>query len=417
MEFLNYSKVSMNKINRSKYVAVFLKNKLISLNSILPLALEMNQCCGYKFYFIVWEYESYRSIVEDNIVLRDMALSVGEIVCPDSASNTNIISRKINKIILLTKILFKFSFKKYYIFHFGVFDIKPFILITKLIDKNKIVRCESSIVGRYAKDMYHLLHGRNVSARNLLQLRSTREILDMYIKDEYLVNNSGVLVGFNQDWNWFKHTDARYCKKLIFNEGLNAKSFSNFIEKNSDYYLSQESLLDLDKNKTIVVVLGHYGDGSPEVQSMRNKLLYEILVVLRKLEMNAIIKPHIYCDMGLVKSIVKDAKCKESRIFYTKIYPNVLQKVSIGGLFVNKSTLRCHYQDIGFPVIQYNGGMFDRMTPDHCSGIVCSNQNQLTKHLKELMKKANSNDSIMEKNKESVESCDKIKKVFCCIES
>ena len=87
----------MNKINRSKYVAVFLKNKLISLNSILPLALEMNQCCGYKFYFIVWEYESYRSIVEDNIVLRDMALSVGEIVCPDSASNTNIISRKINK--------------------------------------------------------------------------------------------------------------------------------------------------------------------------------------------------------------------------------------------------------------------------------------------------------------------------------
>ena len=72
---------------KKKWIVVFLKNKLISLDSILPLALEINRCCGYRFYFIIWQYESYKSVVEDNIILRDMALSVGQIICPNTSTH------------------------------------------------------------------------------------------------------------------------------------------------------------------------------------------------------------------------------------------------------------------------------------------------------------------------------------------
>ena len=73
----------------NKYITVFLKNKLISFDSIMPLALEINRCCGYKFNFIIWEYDTYKSVIEDNIVLRDMALSIGNITCPNKSRKKN----------------------------------------------------------------------------------------------------------------------------------------------------------------------------------------------------------------------------------------------------------------------------------------------------------------------------------------
>ena len=87
----------MKILSKKKFIVIFLKNKLISLDSVIPLVLEINRCCNYNFYFVIWEYETYQSVINDNIVLRDMALSVGKIVCP-SRPDRNIFSNKINKI-------------------------------------------------------------------------------------------------------------------------------------------------------------------------------------------------------------------------------------------------------------------------------------------------------------------------------
>jgi len=67
-------------------------------------------------------------------------------------------------------------------------------------------------------------------------------------------------------------------------------------------------------------------------------------------------------------------------------------------------------------VIQYNGGMYDRVFKDRCSDIICSNQHQLKNSLMSLSKD-NGNDNKLKKKQENGSSCDKIKKVFCCIES
>ena len=395
--------------DKKKWIVVFLKNKLISLDSILPLALEINQCCNYKFYFIVWQYESYKSIIEDNVVMRDMALSIGQIVCP-SQQNKGTISNKINKIITLANVLVKLYLNKSYIFHFGALDQYPLMILTKIINKKKIVQCESSLTGRYVKNIQESVASRNnIIEIPMLQQRSTQENFDNYKRFSYPINNSGILIGFDLAWNWFKHPDAISCKKLVFSEKRKAKKYFNFMLERSNYYLNQEGLTGLEKNKTIVIVLGHYGDGQGEY---RNKLLYEALTVLKNLDLNIIIKPHIFCDMNLVESIVKNSKCVNSKIYYTKIHPQILQEVSFGGLFVNNSTIRCDYKDMGFPVIQYNGGMTDKVITDKCSVIICSDQNQLADSLKLLMK--NPENNILKEGKEFIDGCKKVGKIFNC---
>jgi hypothetical protein len=402
----------MNDENGNKWIVVFLKNKLISLDSILPLALEMNQCCNYKFYFIIWQYESYKSVVKDNIVMRDMALSIGQIVCP-SRPNKSTLNNKINKFVMLANVLFKLFSKKSYVFHFGGLDEKPMMLLTKLIKKNKIARCESSISGRYTKDFQQGLEsGLRIDEKTIYQHRSSQEILDKYRGAKYPMNKSGILIGFDPDWNWFKYPDANSCKKLVFDVNNDAKNYYNFISKNSDHYLTQEKLIDLEGNKTIIIILGHYGDGGSEY---RNKLLSDALVVLRDLNLNIVMKPHIFCDMDLVKSIVKDSKCVDSKIYYTKLHPKVLKKVSFAGLFVNNSTVRCDYKLAGFPFIQYNGGMVDKVRIDSCSDVVCSTQNQLNSSLKLLMKGFDSNLSKEKRRREgNTDICSTIREVFDC---
>jgi len=412
MEIMNYSKVSEYSLmgrKNPKWIVVFLKNKLISFDSILPLALEINQCCHYKFYFIVWDYDSYISIVKDNIVLRDMALSIGQIICPGNP-NKSIVSNKINKIILLASVVYKLYLKSSYIFHFGALDRPPLSLLTKLIRKNKIARCESALSGRYTENLKHIMEVGNIidKKKYIWQQRSSQETFDKFMIGKYPLNNSGVLFGFDSSWNWLKHPDAINCKKLVFKEGKKAKSYTSFMEKNSDYYLRMEKLIDLDKTKTIIFILGHFGYSCGDV---RNKLFYDALVVLRELQFNIIIKPHIFCDMGLVQSIIKKAKCPDEKVFFTKISPQVLQKIAIGGLFINTSTVRCDYKNAGFPIIQYNGG-FSNVKIDSCSDIHCSDQSQLTNSLKILMKKFNDKKIIIKENEETIKSCDRLKKVL-----
>ena len=395
----------------NKHIIVFLKNKLISLDSILPLALEINRCCGYRFYFIIWQYESYKSVVEDNIVLRDMALSVGQIICPNTSSKNNI-KAKFKKFFMLAGVVYKLHFKKSHIFHFGALDEYPLVFLTKLINKNKIARCESSFTGRYTDDLMYQMGLNDEDDRNsILQHRSSHNLLEKYIGGSYPVNNSGILIGFDSDWNWFKHPNAKYCKKLVLNEGRNVKGYFDFISKNSDNYLNQENLLNLGKDKTILVILGHFGDGS-EMTEYRNRLLYEALTVLRNLDLNIVIKPHVFCDMNLVKSIVKKARCESNRIYYTRIHPHMLQKISMGGLFINNSTVRCDYKSTNFPVITYNGGFSDKVVFDNCSGIICSDRKMLTSSLELLIQESSTN--ILKGREVSVKGCTKIKKTISC---
>ena len=62
-----------------KTVYVLLRNKIIGIDSILPLCMEINGKFGYKFNFISFEHETYKYIVKDNVVIKDMINSIGKI--------------------------------------------------------------------------------------------------------------------------------------------------------------------------------------------------------------------------------------------------------------------------------------------------------------------------------------------------
>ena len=75
-----------------KIVYVFLRNKIVGIDSILSTCMEIYGRCGYTFNFISFDYMTYKYIVEDNTVIRDAINHIGkiELVSSDRYSSSNI---------------------------------------------------------------------------------------------------------------------------------------------------------------------------------------------------------------------------------------------------------------------------------------------------------------------------------------
>jgi hypothetical protein len=90
----------------------------------------------------------------------------------------------------------------------------------------------------------------------------------------------------------------------------------------------------------------------------------------------------------------------------------MLKKISMGGLFINNSTVRCDYKSTNFPVITYNGGFSDKVVFDNCSGIICSDLKMLTSSLELLTQESSTN--ILKGRETSLKGCTKIKRIISC---
>jgi hypothetical protein len=338
---------------KKKHAVVFLKNRIISFDSILPLAIELNRCNGFRFEFLIWQDETYRTIINDNIVIRDMALDIGSIKNIDKRKYGRILN-KVNKLLSVGMIIVKHWLRNDYIFHFGALREYPLRVLPYFIRQKYIVLCESSILGRYITDNKYTVVDKTYtySDEQFHYFRSTNDIFLQYVKSTDVPIIEGVLVAFGKDWNWFKHLDSNKCKKLVFDQGKKSKSYSMFLENNIDRYLREEGLDKLDHSRSISFILGHIGAGG-ERNNYKNELLYEVFLALLDINVNIILKPHMYCDMDIVNSIIDSVPGIRKKIHITKLHPQILSKISVIGLFSNTSTVRCEFKECKLPVVQY----------------------------------------------------------------
>ena len=84
--------------NTKKIVYVILPNKIIGIDSILPLCMEMHGRCGYRFNFIFLEFETYEFIMKNNTVLADAINYIGKV---DFISSSRFKSRYISKLFFI----------------------------------------------------------------------------------------------------------------------------------------------------------------------------------------------------------------------------------------------------------------------------------------------------------------------------
>ena len=120
---------------RRKVIHVFLKNKLISLDSIIPFCMQLNAKCSVRFNFITFDKVSYETIINENIVLRDAIFKIGSITNLGSSGHKYKYLRKLYSILIICRIWMRAIFTNDLLLHFGVLDERPFRSIVKCVQK------------------------------------------------------------------------------------------------------------------------------------------------------------------------------------------------------------------------------------------------------------------------------------------
>ncbi len=213
---------------KDKIIFVFLKNKLISLDSIIPFSFEMNKQCGFKFVFVVFDKGTYDAIKNDNIVLNDAINTIGSLVCIYSLKNSFKIIRKLFFLFNVLKISLQVNFNDSYILHFGGLNERPLVFIRWLFFLRKRILCESSSYGRFINNNAEFGSVTTRNASTIYQYR-TDSLSYFSSSEDYAPLNASILVGFHESWNYFKHKESYKTKKVVFLNSRNSPAWIDFL--------------------------------------------------------------------------------------------------------------------------------------------------------------------------------------------
>lgn len=284
-------------------IIVFLKNKLISCDTIVPLLHEIQERRKHKVYFIVPSLQT-EDYIKKNIVLYDLMSSMG---CISTISKGNIF----NKLMFLIKLIhlsFSCFLKKGHVFYFG--KIGSIIGKIMIINERRMFLAEpdnfgfsdltrrAQTAGGLTRHIYKEKH-RDFEGKNLLIFSEHFEI---------------------NDWN-IKNKNVFY-----FGNTRNRESWANYIKKVSHKYLnsffSQENLTP---TLSIIYIMTYIGD-IPCIDTKDTMLhLFKDTLKILVQEANGVpilIKPHMTTDLKIVKKEI--LKYPEAKIILTDLHPAVL---------------------------------------------------------------------------------------------
>ena len=284
-------------------IIVFLKNKLISCDTIVPLLHEIQQRRKHKVYFIVPTVQT-EDYIKKNIVLYDLMSSMGRI---SSINKGNILT----KFIFLIKLFYISSscfLKKGHVFYFG--KIGGIIGKIMRINERRMFMTESDNFG------FSDLSRRAETAGGLMRHSANDKQEDFYGKNLLMFSEHFKINDYN-----IKNKDVFY-----FGNTRNRESWTNYIEKESHKYLnsffSQENLTP---TLSIVYIMSYFGY-IPVIDTKDTMLhLFKDTLKILVQEANGVpilIKPHMITDLEIVKKEI--LKYPEAKIILTDLHPAVL---------------------------------------------------------------------------------------------
>ena len=274
----------------NRKIIVFVKNKLMSLDTVIPILLEMKVSYGIHSEIVVLDGMAYNAI-QDNVVLRDINNNIGSVLFLAKGSKVKIL-RYINALIPLSKIVIG-CIKGDKIIHFGHLDVFPFKIFSLLFNKN------------------------------IYRMQGTAYNFDYPVKLQFRKNNPiPVLAGKNliicsDD---IKNTHFRNTgkEKTIYKIGetRTRKSWVEYINSKSEYYFSKYHA-DVDiSSGFIVFILG----------GINREFTYNLFlstIEILKLSNNNIpilIKPHAYTNIDNLNKAIAGLN-----LFYiTYLHPSLL---------------------------------------------------------------------------------------------
>jgi hypothetical protein len=381
-------------MSRKKIIFIFLKNKIISLDSIIPFAMEVHNKCNIDFIFVAFEKGTYDAIRNDNVVLNDAIESIGSLIYIYRAEFKNTFVKKIALLLNILLISIQIRIKDGYVLHFGGLNEKPIVLLRWLFPLSRIILSESCSAGRIAP-VDRIKEDREFSSNIINYQCRADNIPNFGDKSKHAPMNASILLGFHKTWNYFKHRDATKVKKIIFTNSRVAPEWHKFIFNNADNYINSElevfKHLSPPPEKIITFIIGRLKYDT-EITRIHREAFKEALLSLAKYSEHfpIFIKPKIYDDMNIVQNLVNEVnEVIPINYVFTKLHPIVLAKRSITSVFVDRSTVINDFYIYRVPIVQnlkgFDDNNFHKLASPLSSYIVSNSSGDLNQVFKKIL--------------------------------
>ena len=337
-----------------KFIYIFLNNKIISCDTILPLMLEIKKNNNsININFIIFDFKTYQ-FIQNNQLLYKIIKEVGTLKCLGRKNNSiyfkeqsiSIYDYKRLYIILhfmkilpyLLRLFFNLIFLNVIFIHFRALNLWP-IKILYYFNKSKTILCEADSSGFSER-------GYNADR----SVHENRQDLSIFTGP----NPCGKkIIAFSKSFTLLKHPALINSEKYIIESSHNRKIWLNYIRNNAESMLNDIHKLK-ESSDYCVLLLSHIGQETKGAKILKNKdswstLVEDILDIIYSENSNIIIliKPHIITDMVLLNKIL--CKRKNIKTMITNLHPALLAVKA-------KFSIATHYST-AFQSIQYIGGI------------------------------------------------------------
>lgn len=317
-------------------IAVFISNKLVSADTILPLLFELaRRHKGCEICFYTSHRPTYDAILR-NRVLHDGISEIGSIRFI-GASGRSLWARFVARFLFLLRIVGFFALAlrgKLTVIHFGVLNRWPFRLLY-LINRRRTFYFQQVAVGHSATEsrIDNLVAQRRDAAGSLA---------------------AHTVVAFQESWH--PPVDGEPAVRLTHGPTQNLRHWMLFVERRSASYFAEEfaaaGLCDADE--VLVFMLGYFGK-LPFLarENSMAALLHETIAAL--LEAGGgrpiLIKPHVITDEAFLRREL--SRYAGAPVLVTNLHPAVLARRA--RLFIANyySTTLYTGRLLGVPTIEY----------------------------------------------------------------
>lgn len=371
-----------------KFIFIFLNNKIITCDTILPFVVDLkkyNPKLNIKFY--TFNAETL-NIINKNINLKNIINEYGRInvigwVKKDYSKTVRIFLKSIH---IFQIILYSIIFRSTNI-HFKGLERFPFKLIY-LIKKNNTFLFEGNCWG----------HSLNVFKADDIFYDKKRGI------EEKEYKSYKYLVSFSQDWPQIKFCSRKKKVNYLIASTRLSENWLNECKKHSEFILNDRPKWMNTKfkdKKKIIYVLGSLGKfPTIDKTSTGETLFYDTLsIILQKTNYIILLKPHAITDITRLNLILN--KFNTNRIFITYYHIAVISyycdyalanyfSYALTDAWVN-GIKTIEYTKYDKEVLTITNG--ESLEPKYIDSFINNNPYKLTKELKKPYKKFIRNNS------------------------
>ena len=329
-------------------IAVFLNNKLISCDTILPVAMEAHQRTGRRALFLTTDAETYDGI-RQNVVLWDAIQRIGRLVLIGRRRRTpaSWLAHRLSVALLLAWLTGLALAGRLDVFHFRALNGWPLRWLF-VVNRERTYLCESDSFGEPR------LMG---EVRGVAYARTERRQPPA----------AGAVIAFHPEFMPYNAPDMASCPRYLFGPTRLRKVWLDYVRDRADAdFAAAFAGAGLDDSPEIgAYMLGFFGpipyleNGGERVMAA---LLEETLDVLEDCcgELPIFLKPHIFTDMRLVRAAL--ARRPGLKAVVTYLHPSVLAtraRFCIANVY---STTQADAHSLGVPTIEYTAYSRDALS-------------------------------------------------------